>query len=226
MRSLPAPRPQCRRFAACVVAALCTTGDAMAVDKLSVLGLFKDRAIVSIDGTQRVLRPGQQSPEGVMLVSANANEAVIVVDGEQRTLTLGQHIGASFAPPAAGKSVVIAPDAGGMYEVAGSINGFQVNFMVDTGATLISMNRNVAKRLGIDYRLTGRESVSQTAAGLARIFLVRLEEVRVGDIALRDVQGAVHDADDPPMILLGNSFLNRVDLERRGELLELHEKRL
>lgn len=166
-----------------------------AVEKIKISGLFNDKAIVTIDGKQRLLKVGKPSPEGVILISANAKEAVIEINGEQNTYTLGSHIGSSFEKPSGGNTVSIAPDAGGMYEVNGSINEFQVRFLVDTGATLISMNSNDAKRIGINYRMEGQESLSETASGLSKIYLVNLKTVMVGDIKLRDVQAAVHDGD-------------------------------
>ena len=54
---------------------------ARAVESIRVVGLFKDKAVVQIDGTQRMLSTGQTSPEGVKLISANAREAVMEVDG-------------------------------------------------------------------------------------------------------------------------------------------------
>jgi len=68
------------------------TVNVSAVDKITVSGLFNDKAVVTIDGKQRLLKVGKPSPEGVLLISANAKEAVIEVDGEQKTYTLGQHI--------------------------------------------------------------------------------------------------------------------------------------
>ena len=198
--------------------------DATAVSEVVVLGLFRDRAVVKIDGQQRVLSVGKSSPEGVTLVSSNSREAVLEIDGKQATYTLGTQIGTRFQPPAPGTTVTIAPDISGMYQVGGSINGFQVEFIVDTGATVVALNRNEARRMGIDYRMLGRKAVSDTAAGPDPVYLVNLSRVRVGDIELTDVQGAVHEGDHPTAILLGNSFLGRVDLQRQGDLLLLKSK--
>ena len=195
-----------------------------AVEKITISGLFNDKAIATIDGKQRLLKVGKPSPEGVILISANAKEAVIEINGEQNTYKLGQHIGGNYKKPSGGNSVSIAPDRGGMYEVGGSINEFQVNFLVDTGATLISMNGNDAKRIGINYKLEGEESLSETASGISKIYLVNLKTVMVGGIKLRDVQAAVHDGDFPRIILLGNTFLGRVKMIREGQMLMLEEK--
>lgn len=192
-----------------------------AVDKVTVVGLFKDKAIVTIDGKQRILSTGETSPEGVRLISANSREAVLEINGKQDTYTLGTAISTNYSEPAAGETVTIAPDTMGMYEVNGSINGFQVKFVVDTGASLIAMNKHQAKRIGINYKLEGIESMAETASGYTKNYLVKLDEVRVGDIRLTDVTAAVHDGDFPSVILLGNSFLNRVNMSRQGALLQL-----
>ncbi len=196
----------------------------MAVEKITVVGLFKDKAIVHIDGKQRILTIGKTSPEGVKLISANSREAVIEIDGNQETYTLGTHISGEFTAPASGTTVAIAPDSTGMYEVNGSINGFLVKFVVDTGATLISMNKHHANRIGLNYKMEGEESLSETASGYAKTYLVKLKEVRVGDIVLNDVQGAVHDGEFPSVILLGNSFLGRVNMMREDKILQLKKR--
>lgn len=192
-----------------------------AVERIVVSGLFRDRAILELDGTSRLLRAGETSPEGVTLIAADSREAIIEFQGETRRLVLGEHIRGTFAAPAPGATMTIAPDATGMYVVPGSINGYQVHFLVDTGATLVSFNRDVARRAGINYKLDGTPSRSRTAAGVVPIWIVELDRVRVGDIELHDVQASVHDADFPQEVLLGNSFLQRLHLERQGRLLTL-----
>lgn len=200
-----------------------TSSLAWSVERVSVVGLFKDMAIVMIDGKQYTLRTGQTSPEGVTLISADSNEAILEIHGEQQGFGLGMHTG-QIAAPAGGNVVRIPPDANGMYHVNGSINGFNMSFVVDTGATLVSMNSHEARRLGINYQADGQEALAQTATGTATVYTISLERVRVGDIEIRNVGGAVHEGDHPPVVLLGNSFLNEVNLKRDGRVLELHEK--
>lgn len=195
-----------------------------AVEKIVVNGLFSNKAVVTIDGKQRILHIGKPSPEGVTLISADSKQAVIEVDGEQATYTLGDHIGGTFTPSGEGATVSIAPDRGGMYLVNGSINNYQVKFLVDTGATYVSMSKLHAKRLGISYRLKGIESRSMTASGVSKTYLVNLKKVQVGDITLTDVAGSVHDSNYPDIILLGNSFLNRVNINRDGAMMLLEKK--
>jgi len=103
-------------------------------------------------------------------------------------------------------------------------NDFQVNFLVDTGATLISMNKHHAKRIGLNYKIEGEEGLTSTAAGFAKVYRVKLKKVKVGNIELKDVDASVHDGDFPDIILLGNSFLNRLYMSREGRLMKLEKK--
>ena len=53
---------------------------------------------------------------------------------------------------------------------------------------------------------------------------MNLDRVRVGDIEVRNVEGAVHDGDFPEVILLGNTFLNKVSMKREGQILTLESR--
>ena len=211
------------RIGVLVIALTTITAGAKAVGKITVVGLFKDTAIVVIDGKRRLLRSGDTSPEGVTLISATSTEAVLEVDGERKRYGLGGRIGGSYAPPEQA-TVRIWPTPNRMYLVLGSINGYPVDFVVDTGATLVSLSGREARRLGIDYRVVGTPGRSSTASGIDEIFLVNLDRVKVGDIELRNVRGAVHDGDFPPATLLGMSFLGRVSMRQVGQVLELRKK--
>lgn len=197
---------------------------AVAIEKIIINGLFQDKAIVTVDGKQRVLTKGISSPEGVLLIQANSKEAIIEIDGEQDTYVIGTHIGNKFKKSTSGKKLILTPDSGGMYNISGLINGSHVSFVVDTGATLVSMNSNVARKLGIDYKLTGEESISYTASGKDKVYVVNLKKVKVGDIELRNIKGAVHEGDYPVITLLGMSFLGKLDMKREGRIMELHKK--
>lgn len=208
---------------ACLFIVLLSLAGAQAATKITVVGLFKNTAIVVIDGTRRLLRSGDTSPEGVKLISATSSEAVLEIDGEQKHYGLGGQIGGSYARPEQAK-VRIWPTPDRMYVVLGSINGFPVKFIVDTGATLVSLSGREAKRLGIDYRVVGTPGQSSTASGIEKIYVVNLDKVKVGDIEIRNVRGAVHDGDFPPATLLGMSFLSRLTMRQDGLVLELEKK--
>ncbi|MDX1528874.1 MAG: retropepsin-like aspartic protease [Gammaproteobacteria bacterium] len=210
-------------FALFVILSLAVCGAAPAGVKVKVNGLFKNKAILVIDGKQRLMRAGETSPEGVTLVESSSRKAVIEIDGVKSTHTLGSHIDGGYTEPES-RAIRIYPDRGNMYLVVGSINGYPVNFVVDTGATLVSMNSRVARRLGIDYEVDGKPGLSQTASGIVKTFIVRLKRVKVGDIELTNVEGSVHEGDFPTEVLLGMSFLGRLEMSREGGVLELRKK--
>lgn len=209
-----------------LVLLLALPGTVAAVEQIHVLALFKDKAMVEIDGHRRLLLAGEPSPEGVVLVSADAKGAVLEVDGKRATFALGTRIDSRYAAPRRETvSVSLWPDTAGMYTVTGTINGFPVTFLVDTGATVVAMNSHQARRLGIDYEVRGRRSRTVTASGEVDSFQVELERVQVGDITLRDVAATVLEGAFPRQVLLGMSFLGRLEINRSGRLMELHLRR-
>ncbi|HHQ40972.1 MAG TPA: TIGR02281 family clan AA aspartic protease [Chromatiales bacterium] len=194
---------------------------AAAAPQVRVLALFPGKALVEVDGERRLLRAGETGPGGVRLVAADARRAVIEVGGRRAEYTVGGGpVGARYAPPRE-VEVRIAPDARGMYRVPGTINGQPVDFLVDTGATFVSLAGAQARALGILYRAVGDPVVVRTASGLARAWRLKLDEVQVGGIRLRSVDAVVLEGQGPAHVLLGNSFLSRLHLEREGPVLVL-----
>jgi aspartyl protease family protein len=190
---------------------LCS-GAASAVERIKVVALFTDKAMVEIDGTRRLLKAGTPSPEGVKLISSNARGALIEVDGKRERYQLGASYGGNFARAEA-LEVRIARNRQGAFVTVGTINGRQVEMLVDTGATSVAMSEPEAKRLGIQYRLTGKRSGVSTASGYARAYKVNLDRVQVGEIALNNIDAVVIEGDSPRQVLLGMSFLNQVKMD-------------
>ncbi|HQX05594.1 MAG TPA: retropepsin-like aspartic protease, partial [Zoogloea sp.] len=95
-------------------------------------------------------------------------------------------------------------------------------FLVDTGATSVALGRSDALRAGIEFT-KGDPLTMQTANGLVRGWLVSLDRVSAGSVTLRNVPGVVVDA-EMPYVLLGMSFLNRMDMRREGTALYLRQR--
>jgi aspartyl protease family protein len=131
---------------------------------------------------------------------------------------------AAGQPAASGHArVVLSEQRGGHFFTSGSINGGAVSFMVDTGATLVAISVADARRMGINY-LHGQPGTIMTANGRAPMYLMKFDEVRVGDIVLRNVDGAVLEGNTLPIALLGMSFLNRTDIRRNGNSMTLTQR--
>lgn len=194
---------------------------ALALD-IVVKGLFSNQAVVSIDGKQRILKKGKTSPEGVKLVSSDSRGAVLEIDGKQKRYALGQHIGSGFTKDAQPEVTIYKTN--NMFTAVGSINNFPVTFLVDTGASQVAMGRGHAKRYGINYQLNGEPTAVNTASGVKRAWAVKIDKVKVGDITLRNVDGMVVDGPGPGGVLLGMSFLGRLEMSHDGDAMKLKKK--
>jgi len=188
-----------------------------------VVGLFSDRAVLLVEGHQHMLRVGQTSPEGVKLVSASSELAVLLIDGAEVTARLDGRVSARKRT-ATVKEVQVWRDTTGMYTTVGSIDGLPVSFLIDTGATQVAMNASQARRLGIDYHVTGNPAEVTTASGVERAWMVTLDSVKVGDLEVRNVSAVVLEGEQPKVTLLGMSYLGRMEITNSGRLMTLRQR--
>lgn len=186
------------------------------------MALFPGKAMVSVDGVNRLLTLEQPSPEGLRLISATSREAVIEVEGQAGSYRLGDHIGGNFAKPEFAEARILR-NSDGAFVTQGRINGSSVELMIDTGATAVAMSSVQAERLGIPYEDGIAEGV-HTASGIVRGYRVILDRVKVGAIEQRNVRAVVIEGPHPPMVLLGMTFLSEVRIEDKGALMILRDK--
>ncbi len=114
---------------------------------------------------------------------------------------------------------VVIRSANGQFSTDGRVDGRPIVFMVDTGASQITLRESEAARLG--YRPHERDYVIKihTANGEGRAASVELDTVQVGDIIVRDVPALIVPDKALGVNLLGMSFLSRVRwLHERGQL--------
>tara|TARA_Y100000813_G_scaffold48882_1_gene34016 strand:- start:1114 stop:1779 length:666 start_codon:yes stop_codon:yes gene_type:complete len=194
-----------------------------AASDVRVVGLFPNAAVVNIDGARHMLRVGKPAVQGVELVAADSNTATLRIDGQTRQFGLQREYTEGFAQTER-QQVSIPRGEGGHFRVTGSINGHHTAFMVDTGATSVAMNANQARRMGIDYQLIGTPIRATTASGAVDGYRVSLARVKVGEIELTNVQGVVLNGAYPLDVLLGMSWLSRVRMDERDNLLLLERK--
>jgi aspartyl protease family protein len=190
---------------------------------VKLVGVAENTAILMIDnGQPRMMRVGQTGRAGVKLIAVDGQSAVVEVDGERRELRLGEQ---PYAPPVASEraSVTLVSNVQGHFVTTGNINGASIRLMIDSGASMVSMGPDDAKRVGVDY-LSGDKTYANTANGVAMVYRVRLNKVQVGDIVLYNVEGLVHENINLPVVLLGMSFLGRLDMRREGDMLTLRKR--
>lgn len=108
------------------------------------------------------------------------------------------------------------------FRLDGSIDGNPVTFVVDTGASVVAMDRATAEAIGIDTAKLRFTQEVTTANGIARAAPIRLDTVRVGDIVRHDVPAAITESEGLAVALLGMSFLKTLtSFDFRGDRLIL-----
>ena len=108
----------------------------------------------------------------------------------------------------------------GHYVTDGSINGQHVVFMLDTGATGVAVPQHIANDLQLKR---GAAIQVLTANGEVTGYTSKLDSVAVDDIELKDVRAIINPRDDSDVILLGMSFLKKIEFTQRGDVLILKQ---
>lgn len=208
-----------RHFIAAVL--VCLFGPTASGGSVGLAGMLGSKALLVIDGGEpRAVTLGQ-SLDGVKVLQIQNDQVLVEIDGKKRILRVGQNAVGVADADGQGKHVLTA-DGQGQFFTTGTINGVSIRFLVDTGASAVSLGAADARRLGIDAG-RGERMLSTTANGVVEVTRVRLDTVKVGTIVLHNVDGLIHRS-DLPFALLGMSFLNRVELQRDGGTMTLKKR--
>jgi aspartyl protease family protein len=207
-------------------AALALTAPMLAsAQSVSMAGSIGDsKALLMINGAPHTLTVGG-TVKGVTLRRVMPGQAEVEIGGKLMMVAIGgapASVGAGAAGGATGREILIAAGPGGHFVTSGQINGRPVQFMVDTGATVVAMGRSEAERLGIDWK-KGQPGMSHTAAGTVVSYGVSLTSVRIGDVEVFGVNAMVVPA-EMPFVLLGNSFLSRFSMRRDSNVMKLEKR--
>jgi len=217
------------RIASIAIGLLVSTG-ATALD-VNLVGLFPNKAVVQIDGgALQTLSVGQKTRDNIILLSVDRDGATFDVQGRRVALTIGPArrqtspaAAAQTSPTAAANYAVVPTNDRGDLVADGEVNGMPVRFVVDTGATFITLPAREASRLGLDYH-DGQKVVMETANGNIFAYRLKLDTVSVGDVAVHNVDAVITEGNSLPIALLGMSFLNRTDMKREGTILTLTQR--
>jgi aspartyl protease family protein len=118
-----------------------------------------------------------------------------------------------------GRNLVLSKGRSGHFEVEARVDGRRVDFLVDTGATVIALRESDARKVGIHPRASDYTVKVNTANGVTKAALAELRTVEVGDILVRNVRALVQPDEALGVNLLGMSFLSRVRwTHERGKL--------
>lgn len=184
-----------------------------------VIGLLGQKALLRIDGQQHMLATGENAG-GVTVLEVTRQDALLRINKREIRLAMGKDTG-GIGQREAGASVEISMNAYGQFITSGQINGRVVQFLVDTGANTISLTANEARAIGLDYKRFGERTGIMTAGGAIEGWVVTLASVQIGPITVRNVVATVRESNDNAPILLGMTFLSRVNMQHEQNRLRL-----
>ena len=203
------------------VSLVLTLASSVQAQSVGVVGVFPGKAVLVIDDSApKTYSVGAVVAPGIRLLGVTDSGAVLDEHGKRQTLPVGSHFSRSRQNDNA--SVTLQADSRGHFVTPVQINGLSVSMVVDTGATLVMLSADEARRMGIDYKSGMRVTVA-TANGRVPAYQVRLNAVRVGDIELNQVDALVQE-NGLGVGLLGMSFLNRTQMRRDGEQMVLTKR--
>ena len=119
---------------------------------------------------------------------------------------------------APGTELVLKRSGDGHYIFPGTINGQQVTFLLDTGATLVSVPAHLASKLGLE---AGAYQQSITANGTITTRATRVESLAFGPFNVRGVRASLNPGMGGDQVLLGMSVLKHLEFTQRGDTLML-----
>ena len=118
------------------------------------------------------------------------------------------------------REVVLKRNRQGHYVAGGAINSVPVTFLLDTGATDVAIPDAIANNLGLNRGYVGQAA---TANGIIRVYSTILDELKIGNILLHDVEASITPSMGGETILLGMSALKQVEFMQRGSNLTLRQ---
>lgn len=115
-------------------------------------------------------------------------------------------------------SVILKQNNRGHYVANGTINGHQVTFLLDTGATIISIPSHIANKLQLQQ---GRPYFVSTANGNIEVFATRLSSLSIGDLLFSNLDAHINPGIDDDIILLGMNALKHLEMRQINNTLTL-----
>ena len=118
------------------------------------------------------------------------------------------------------QEIVLERNRYGHYVFDGEINGKTVTFLVDTGATTISIPANLQTYLQLKI---GPAIKVSTANGVATAYLTSLDQLKLGNILLSNIEASLNPGLPDDHILLGMNVLKNLELVQRGDSLIIRQ---
>ncbi|MCR9137115.1 MAG: TIGR02281 family clan AA aspartic protease [Alphaproteobacteria bacterium] len=108
------------------------------------------------------------------------------------------------------RSVILSSDSRGHFQGSFRINGRTVDGLIDTGASVIALNRSTARKLGLSVKASDFTYKVNTANGIAKAAHAVLKRVEIQSIRVDNVDALILDDKSLSGTLIGMSFLNKL----------------
>jgi aspartyl protease family protein len=125
---------------------------------------------------------------------------------------------ATHVNPYGEQEIVLKQNRQGHYVASGKINGQDVQFLLDTGATNVAIPEHIANKLKLKKGLS-HDTV--TANGTSTSFMTKLDSISLGSLEMHNVPASISQGMQFDEILLGMSFLKHLKITQQGKLLTL-----
>ncbi len=191
-----------------LLACMAITTNVYSAPRIKYSGMVYDKASIWVNGHLKKLAFGETSKAGVTLLSATPESIVILVDGKRYRYKKYSSQGTILAD-----NVTLIRDPGSNgYWAKGRINGKDVTFLIDTGASCVVINKEQARAWKIKRGNT-KIQVS-TATKKETAYQVTLDTVSIGDLEFQNITAIITQHKYPPYPLLGMSFLRHVEMSQ------------
>jgi aspartyl protease family protein len=163
---------------------------------------------------------------GAGLAGAELSRGLSGVSLDDVTLGHGDDIASSIGKSSSlNGTVEIMRNAHGQFSTGGIINGQRIDFMIDTGATVVALNRTSAARLNLRPTPADYSETVTTANGSIKVARIQLGIIQIGGIIVRDVDAIILPDSSLKGNLLGMSFLSKLkQLKYSGDKMVLEQK--
>ncbi|WP_018934962.1 TIGR02281 family clan AA aspartic protease [Thioalkalivibrio sp. ALJ24] len=194
---------------------------------VEVHAVFDGQAVISVDGERALVNEGEAGPGGLRLLQTGSGRVQVEHEGETLWLERGGAAGSRTAggsrsgeESASGPGVSVHPDSRGRLTATVGVNGRAITMEVDREAESVMLRERDAERAGVDAD-AGSTVHLRTDRGRVDARRVTLDEVRVGSIRRSGVSAVIVPDDHIPRAVMGQTFLDRVEVESSGDALIL-----
>lgn len=224
-------------ISAIIISALILSFNTATSQSIALKGIAGKKALISIDNAQPVFMKTGQKIGGITIEKIGTEDVIFSKAGEKFTVKIGySHFDKLSKKPnrkivstnkpknvslttqqssTPGRLVIESKSQKGhFYITEGLYDNKPVNYVIDTGASLVAISIDDALKLGIDYS-SGQKSVSNTAGGKVNSYIVKAPSITVGPFTFHDIDTVVSSAsffEEDYTLLLGQSFLSKVRL--------------